>query len=357
VARRLLSKHGVSTAAAFTGLRLARHALAQGLPRPTVSSWLGLRGQEIDGADRAGSLPRIPIDRLYAAWASLSRTLGDPAVGIRAAMGWTVADLDLLGFCVATAPTGGAALRTAVRYAALITDSGRWRMDEGADPVVLTWERTGPLTLGRAISNEAAVASFAVCFRELTAATPLALELRHAAPSRSSAHRDLLGCPVVFGADRDALLLARRDLDVVLRQANPALWRFLSAIADGELARLRPRSARALVERALATALDADRDRMPSAGDISRALGLSERTLRRRLRGEAIGFRALLDQVRRARASELLAEESASLTEVALASGFADVSGLGHAWRRWFGAAPSSTRRARATSKHRPHRR
>ena len=342
---------GVSTAAGFAGLRLARHALAEGLPRPTVSAWLGLRGVEID---RAAGLPRIPIDRLYGAWASLSRALGDPAVGIRAAMGWTVADLDLLGFCVSTAPTGAAALRTAVRYAAFITDSGRWRMDDSTDPVALIWERTGPPTLGRAISNEAAVAAFAVCTREVTGAAPLALELRHAAASRSSGHRDLLGCPVAFGADRDALLVARRDLDVVPRQANPGLWRFLSAIADDELARLRPRGTRTLVERALADALDADRDRMPPAEDIARALGMSERTLRRRLRAEAVSFRALLDHVRRARAAELVADGHASLTEVALAAGFADVSGLGHAWRRWFGAAPSSTGRTRALRQRRP---
>ncbi|HWM89112.1 MAG TPA: helix-turn-helix domain-containing protein, partial [Kofleriaceae bacterium] len=72
----------------------------------------------------------------------------------------------------------------------------------------------------------------------------------------------------------------------------------------------------------------------------------SERTLRRRLRGERSSFRALLDQVRRARAAELLADSSAPLTEVAMAAGFADVSALGHAWQRWFGAAPSSMRRA-----------
>jgi AraC-like DNA-binding protein len=329
----------VATAAGFTGLRLARHAEANGLPRATVASWLGV------AADALQPSIRIPIDRLYAAWASLARELGDPAVGTRAALGLTVADLDLFGFCVATAPTARAAARTAASYAALVTDSGGWSIDEEADPVRVNWTRPGPLTPGRAISNEAAVASFAVCFRELTAASPLAVELRQRRPARSSAHRDLLGCPVQFGCERDRLLYARKELEIVPRQANAGLWRFLSAIADSEVARVRPRGTGARVERALAGSLDGGG--LPSLGDIARALAMSERTLRRRLRGEGTSFRAILDEVRRARAAELLADPSASMTDVATAAGFADGSGFGHAWRRWFGAAPSSARRAR----------
>lgn len=329
----------MATAAGFTGLRLARHAESHGLSRATVASWLGV------AADALESSIRIPIDRLYAAWAALARELGDPAVGTRAALGLTIADLDLFGFCVATAPTARAAARTAASYAALVTDSGAWSIDEEADPVRVVWTRPGPLTLGRAISNEAAVASFAVCFRELTAASPLAVELRQRRPSRSGEHRDLLGCPVHFGCERDRLLYGRKELEIVPRQANAGLWRFLSAIADREVARVRPRGTGARVERALAGALDGGG--LPSLGDVARALAMSERTLRRRLRGEGTSFRAIVDELRRARAAELLADSSASMSQVAIAAGFADGSGFGHAWRRWFGAAPSSARRSR----------
>ncbi len=338
------------TAAGFAGLRLARHAEAQGIPRRTVSRWLGLRPDDLARVP----LPRIPIDRLQRAWASLYRLVGDPAVGVRAATGSTIADLDLFGFCVATAPTGGAAIRTAARLAALINDAGTWRVDDARDPVVLTWQRGGPSTIGRAISNEAAVASFAVCFRELTSASPLAVQLRHRPVGRGREHRDLLGCPVSFGAERDGLLVARAALDVVPRQASTALWRFLTALADQEVGQLGPGSTRARVERAITAALDGDDDeRVPSAGRVARAVGMSERTLRRRLIDERITFRALLDQVRRARASELVADRSVSLTEVALAAGFADVSAFGHAWRRWFGAAPSAMRAGRVSEPRR----
>jgi AraC-like DNA-binding protein len=326
----------VWTAAGFTGLRLLRHAEARGLPRGQVAAWLGVGAREPVAA-------RIPIDRLFGAWASLSRALGDPAVGVRAAVATRVDDLDLFGYCIATAPTARAAVDTGARYAALITDSGRWQVDDRADPVVVSWSRSGPPSLGRTISNEAALATFAAGFRELTAAAPLAVELRHRRPDRTGDHRDLLGCPVLFGRERDAVLLARRALDIVPRLASAGLWRFLCALADERLASMRARTTRQRVERALFDALDGDR--LPSARAVARSLGMSERTLRRRLVAERVSFRDLLDRTRRDRAAELL-ESDATLTEVALAAGFADVSALGHAWRRWFGVAPSSVRRA-----------
>jgi AraC-like DNA-binding protein len=326
----------VWTAAGFTGLRLLRHAEQRGLTRGEVAAWLGVGAREPVAA-------RIPIDRLFGAWASLSRTLGDPAVGVRAAVATRVDDLDFFGYCVATAPTGRAAVDTAARYAALITDSGRWQVDDRADPVVVTWSRGGPPSLGRTISNEAALATFAAGLGELTGAAPLAVELRHRRSGQASNHRDLLGCPVLFGRERDAVLLARRALDVVPRRASAGLWRFLCALADQRVAGVRTRTTRQRVEGALFDALEGDR--LPSALSVARSLGMSERTLRRRLVAERVSFRELLDQARRGRAAELLDSE-ATLTEVALAAGFADVSALGHAWRRWFGVTPSSVRRA-----------
>ena len=328
-----------ATAAGFAARRLAEHAAANGVPARTVAGWFGLGGDEV-------ALPaRVPIERLYRAWAALARELEDPAVGVRCAHGWSIANLELFGFCVATAPTAGAATDTAVRYAALVTDSGAWRSDgEERGAVAMTWRRAGPLSPGRSVSNEVAVASFAVCFRELTGAAPLAVELRHRPAARTTLHRDLLGCPVRFGASRDRVLLSRADLAIVPRQANRALWRFLSVIADGELDGVQPRGAAERVARLLAAALDGGLGELPSVASAARALGLGERSLRRRLREDGTSFRALCDRARRERAEELLAGATATVTEVAAASGFADASALGHAWRRWFGAAPSRSR-------------
>lgn len=71
-------------------------------------------------------------------------------------------------------------------------------------------------------------------------------------------------------------------------------------------------------------------------GDVAAALALSERTLRRRLRGEGVGYQELLDEVRSSLATALLSGRATMpVAAVAARLGYADAAALGHARARW----------------------
>ncbi len=77
---------------------------------------------------------------------------------------------------------------------------------------------------------------------------------------------------------------------------------------------------------------------------VARDLGFHPRTLRRRLTGEGTSFRALVDQILRARARRLLADPSLHLADVAQRLGFAEPASFIHAHRRWTGRTPRGRR-------------
>ncbi|MNT71491.1 HTH-type transcriptional regulator VirS [compost metagenome] len=77
---------------------------------------------------------------------------------------------------------------------------------------------------------------------------------------------------------------------------------------------------------------------------MARELGVSERTLQRRLGGEGTSFQLLLTAVRRARARELLADPTLDIDEVAFLLGYADQNSFFRAFRLWEGETPSSWR-------------
>lgn len=78
--------------------------------------------------------------------------------------------------------------------------------------------------------------------------------------------------------------------------------------------------------------------------EIANALGLSTRTLQRRLAIAGRSFEAVLDEVRRARAEALLADGGRDLAEIAYKLGYSERSAFTRAAIRWFGVPPSGMR-------------
>ncbi len=83
----------------------------------------------------------------------------------------------------------------------------------------------------------------------------------------------------------------------------------------------------------------------PTLVDVARALGLSRRTLVRRLEGEGNCYQDLLDETRNELACWYLRQSSHSLSEIAARVGFSDQGNFARGFRRWQGLTPSEYRR------------
>ena len=77
----------------------------------------------------------------------------------------------------------------------------------------------------------------------------------------------------------------------------------------------------------------------------ARALGMSSRTLQRRLRERDLVYARLVDEVRRRLSSKYLADANLSLGEIAYLLGYSQSSAFNRAYRRWTGRSPSADRR------------
>jgi len=192
------------------------------------------------------------------------------------------------------------------------------------------------------LSDEFTLAVFVGRFRSRTLAKPFTVEevrLTRPTPARPTRHAALLGGPVQFGCGAAALRLSPATWAAALPSADPGLQATLAELAeraglgraaDGELKlQVRSRLRLLLPEGSVA------------AGDVAGALGLSERTLHRRLRAEGTSFREVLEAFREAEAERLLGEGRVPLGEVALWLGFSDQTAWNRAFRRWKGLSPT----------------
>ena len=125
--------------------------------------------------------------------------------------------------------------------------------------------------------------------------------------------------------------------------ADPYLNKLLIEYAEEALSRRKASrgSLRPDLENAIALLLPHGK---AHADEISRKLGMSPRTLARRLAAEGLTFAGVLEELKLELAKRYLQEEDLPVSEIAWLLGYRESSAFTHAFYRWFGKAPREMR-------------
>ena len=85
-------------------------------------------------------------------------------------------------------------------------------------------------------------------------------------------------------------------------------------------------------------------ERRSQIGSAASAVGMSVRTLQRRLAETGVSYSDIVDEVRLSSALTLIDDRSVKLSEIARQLGYADAANFDRAFRRWTGFSPSQVR-------------
>jgi AraC-like DNA-binding protein len=174
--------------------------------------------------------------------------------------------------------------------------------------------------------------------------TPVEVTFACARPRDTSAYRQFFGAPVRFDAPRFAIAFRTSWLDRPIAGADPRERVRLAKLVT-ELERSRSTSMTERTREALGHVLIAA---SPSVDRIAHVLGLSRRTLNRRLAQEGSSVKALLEDARGALARQLLEKTRMPISEIAVALNYTTPSAFSRAFRGWAGGI--SPRRFRAAA-------
>jgi AraC-like DNA-binding protein len=259
---------------------------------------------------------------------------------VTAAAGVRCNDVGVGGFLLQTAPTARQAIEAVPAFYPLVSNFGSYRLTETGTGISLAFEvpRAGSLT-STAWLVETALISTAAIWREAFGSFQLAhVRFRHPAPPRRGSHARLFGCAVHFGADENSLEVPHALLERRTKMANPAMCRYFTEHAQAELASLGRRVP--FSDRVRACILEGIAGGSVSAPVVARQLGMSERSLRRRLEESGYTFRVLLEQTRMAAADRLLGDGDRTVSEIASDLGFSEASAFSRFYRRQQGMSP-----------------
>jgi AraC-like DNA-binding protein len=294
----------------------------------------------------------LPYEVLEDFLAEAARASGVRGFGLRLAERFPRGGYGVLEYACRTAPTARAALERIVRYVRLLNEVVSVSFEEARGEGRVEQRFPDGVGVGRGGAShvgEFFVATLLVGARALVdeACRPRRVWFRAREVADAAAWRALVGdgCELQLARRGNGLALPAALLDQPVRGADPALLALLDRQAE-QLLGGQPAAGRTaeLVRRRLVATFARG---LPAVAEVAAELGMSARTLQRRLGDEGTSFAALLDGARHELALELVAENRHPLGEIAFRLGYAELSPFLRAFKRWTGKTPGALRAAR----------
>jgi len=312
----------------------------------------------LTAGDLAEPDSRVPLRRYDALMRAAIALCRDPAFALHFGEAVRMQDISIVGLICEAAETTAEVGRQLNRYSRLMINEDRGgsadvlRAARGKDglwmEVVGGFYRDNPLLieaeLARLVCNARVTFGSNPAFQAMT--FPRAAHFTYPEPSYRAEYERIFQAPLVFGSDKNALLLDEAFLLLKQPPTNRYVFGVLSERADGLLKDLEAStSTRARVESLLLPILHTGDAGMEK---IAANMGLSRRTLLRRLTAEGATFEKVLDELRHKMALHYLSGRKVSVNETAYLVGFSEPAAFSRAFKRWTGATPGQMRPSKA---------
>ena len=274
--------------------------------------------------------------------------LQDDCLGFTLARNFDLREIGLLYYVMASSQTLGEALKRLARYSKVTNEALVFGYREG-NRLIVNLSYSGISRHSDRHQIEFCMFAVLRICRVLTGQhlVPQHFWISHHRSGANSEMARFVGTAVEFGATTDEFALNANARELPLIHADPYLNNLLlksceAALTDrrGNVSQLRTR-----VENAISSLLPHGR---VVVDDVARSLGMSKRTLARKLSDEGLNFTEVLQQLRRDLAVRYLDDPKLHISKIAWLLGFNEVSAFTHACRRWTGKTPSQMRTAGA---------
>jgi AraC-like DNA-binding protein len=310
---------------------LQRHGIE---PAETL---LGLDLREEQLADLRSRISFAELDRVITRAIGLS---GDPGLGLSMGIHAPESMLQILGHLMVSCRTPRDAFTVFERYSPLLADSVRYTLSEEGEQARFTYHCPVPLgDTSRFAAEYVLVMAQRIANHFVADATlhPSAVLFEHARPDYAHRYDRVFECPAYYEQQHSGLIFPRSVLDATQLHADATVNTALREMAERMYQDIdEPRSVSDRIRELLRYESSLA---VVDIGKLARALGITPRSLRRRLAAEGVSLTALLDEARCRLACEEL-RRNGSIKAIAERVGFSEPSAFHRAFKRWTGQTP-----------------
>lgn len=284
------------------------------------------------------------IASFFEKWSDLT---GNDLLGFQRGQTSEMRRSGLICYVGLSSPTTLDFYKNIARYRRVFSDVMEIDTERLASDGVLSWYFNVPSSVARRQYVEFGASGIVASLRRNVnrRVTPDYVTFKHVRKTNRAAFEDFFGCDVRFGARTNAMKLKASDLALPLSTADNELYSVLTQYCDDVLRRQSKRAPDLIVdvERAIVDRLAVGE---ASQNKVAVALGMSARTLSRRLAKEGTTFFRTLEELRKSLAVNYLKDSDLVLAEISFLLGYSGLSSFSEAFKRWTGQSPGQFRNA-----------
>ncbi len=296
----------------------------------------------IDPASVSEPGRRFPLEATTRLWQIAVEETREESLGLWVSKFSNHTTFHALGYAFMASRSLRDAMERVVRFNATVSDVAEVSFMHRDGTSVLSWYLQPGTQQPATEAMEAVIAAILRACRRLKGAqfSPERVRLTRPEPGNPQPFYDFFRCPLEFNHPGYELEFRTAELEQPLAGGNEELARSNDKVVENYLARLEIGSVATRLRTLLATELPSG---VRSHDDYAGILGMSGRSLQRKLSAEGTSFNQVLSETRCDLARSYLSEPvGPSLAEVAFLLGFSDSSSFSRAFHRWTGVSPSA---------------
>ena len=293
---------------------------------------------------KANTLQAVPAENFFELHEILDMKLG-PGFSVRVGQQMKIEDYGVLGLSWRTCSWAGEIFDRSERYFKLLSNTYVFKVEKGEQTSTVYLNRE-PHRRGLELSNEATISATVVVLQAMTEKeiAPTKVTFKHGAPAKLTDYERAFNCEVLFNQPSYSITYLTSDLELKTAKADQSINQFLLERVDEETKGIEISASKVandiqlLIKEALPSGI-------PSIAQICDHVGMSNRTLSRRLSENGVTFRDLIQRTQEETSKDLLKNTQRSITEIAFETGFSEQSAFNRAFKRWTGLSPVEFRK------------
>lgn len=289
-------------------------------------------------ADSSATISGLKFQHLIASLVDLSK---DKLFGLHTAQFVQPGSYSVLGYIIMNCETLGDAITKIQPFEKLVGDMGTTTLSQQNKYFTITWSCLFTNELVKRHSVDNCLASWVTFARYLTNSenNPVQILLSRSEPSLSECtqYQNMFNCSVLFNQSCDAIIFDRELLSLPLNKGNKQILSALEEHANEIMAKLSPEQS--IVNQTQDLIRENLSQNSLNQHDIAKQLGLSAKTLQRKLKAEHASFKALVTEIRLVQAKAYLTDITLTANQISTIIGFAEP----RSFYRWFQKETSLT--------------